>query len=132
MKRRQSDAPDLLDRRAARLADVQRLELAELVCVLVERVGELVQHLEPLGRGRVAPVAEEGPLGRLDRMVDVVGGGIRDGGDHLTGGGIDDIDRLPRARIRGLAVDVIGKSLQRDAHVLSSGWLTRQSYRPAR
>ena len=81
-------AGHLFDGGAARLADVQGLELAELLGVLVERVGELVQDLEPLGRGGVAPVAEEGPLGRLDGVVDVLGGRTRDGGDHLAGRGV--------------------------------------------
>ena len=123
-------AGHLFDGRAAGLADVQGLELAQLLGVLVERVGELVQDLEPLGRGGFAPVAEEGSLGRLDRVVDVLGGRIRDGGDHLAGRGIDHVDGLSRARIRGLSADVVRKSLQRNAHVLSSGWLTPQSYRP--
>ena len=54
-----------------RLADVARLELRELVAVLVDHVGELEQHLAALARRRLEPLRQR-LLRRLNGAVDVL------------------------------------------------------------
>ncbi len=61
----------LVARRHQRLADVQRLELCELLRVLRHHVRECVQKLGAVLRRLVQPVWQR-PLGGLDRAVDVL------------------------------------------------------------
>ena len=60
----------LVARVRERLAHVLRLDLRELLGVLVDHVGELEQHLGALAGGRLAPLGP-GLLRGLDRAVDV-------------------------------------------------------------
>ena len=74
----------LVARDRHRLADVLRLELRQLLGVVVDHVRELQQQLHPVLRRLVAPLGERLP-GGVDRALDVLGARPRHLGDHLAG-----------------------------------------------
>ncbi len=89
------DRGDLLGKgHGGRLADVLRLELDDLVGVLLDPVRELEEgELAILGR-RVVPVAlERGPRGRHG-LVRVFLRALLDRGEHLAGRRVDHVARL--------------------------------------
>ncbi len=94
----------LVARGHERLADVHRLELRELLGVLVHHVGELVEELRALLRRLLEPL-RRGGLRRLDRAVDVLGAAARHLGDRLAGRGRDHLHRLAGGRVGELAAD---------------------------
>ena len=55
------------------LADVERLDMRELIDPFVDQFGELREQPPALGRGEPAPVPCERPFGGLDRRIDVGG-----------------------------------------------------------
>jgi len=85
-------------RQRERLATVARLELGELVEVLLDRVGELEQQSRTLGRGSFRPRAECG-CRRANRRVDVALVAVGDLGDDLFGRRIDVVEIV--AALRG-------------------------------
>jgi hypothetical protein len=107
------------DRR--RLADVQGLELRELVRVLLQHVGELQQELHPVLRRLLEPAGERA-LGGFDRKVDVRLRGALDLGDHVAGRGVQDLHR-PAVGLDPLAPDEVLVLL--DGHAHSSSPLRR-------
>ena len=108
----------LVARGHERLADVARLELRQLLGILLEDVRELVQQLRALLRRRVQP-GRQGLLRRLDRAVDVVGAAARHLGDRLAGGRVDHLHRLAGGGIDELPADEGFVGVDGDAHVPS-------------
>ena len=105
----------LVGRDRHRLADVQRLELRELVRVLVDHVRELQEQLHPVLRRLVEPVGERLPR-RVDGPVDVRLRALRHLGDRLAGRGVEDLHRLALDGVDPLAPDEVLVRLHRDAH----------------
>ena len=105
----------LVARDRHRLADVLRLELRQLLGVVVDHVGELEQQLHPVLRRLVAPLGIR-LAGGLDGALDVLGARARDLGDHLAGGRIEDLHRLARRRVDPLAADEVLVLGHRHAH----------------
>ena len=100
-----------------RLADVQRLELRELVRVLVEHIGELQQQLHAVLRRLLEPVGQRALRG-LDGPVDVCLRRALDLGDHLAGRGVQDLHR-PALGLDPIAPDEVLVLLNGHAHELS-------------
>ena len=84
----------VLEHRMPRLAGVGGLEVGDLIRLLLDQVGDRQQRARPLGGGGDAPVLER-LLRRPDGAVDVLLGGERRLGDHLSGRGIDHVLGLP-------------------------------------
>ena len=82
----------LVARDHQRLADVARLDLRELLGVVLEDLRELVQELRPLLRRRVEPLGQR-LLRALDDLVDLVGRHVRHRVDRLGGCGVDHVER---------------------------------------
>src|SRR5439155_3128868 len=96
----------LVARVRERLADVPRLELRELLGVLVDRVRELQEQLGPLAGRRLEPFGKR-LLRGLDCAVDVLGARARHLGDRLAGRGIQDLHGLAVGRVDPLAADEV-------------------------
>ena len=94
----------LVARGHERLADVDRLELRELLGVVVDHVRELEQELGALLRRLPEPLGRGGLRG-LDGAVDVLGAAARHLGDRLAGRGRDHLHRLAGGRVGELAAD---------------------------
>ena len=94
----------LVARGHERLADVDRLELRELVGVLLDHVGERVEELGALLRRLLEPLRRRGLRG-LDGAVDVLSAAARHLGDRLAGRRRDHLHRLARGRVGELAAD---------------------------
>ena len=93
-------------RHRERLPVVERLELRELLGVLLDQVGELPDAAPTLGRRHAAPrSALEGLPRRLDGAIDVFGLTRRHLGERLFGRGVVGGERLPRRRLHPLPVD---------------------------
>ena len=91
---------------ADRLAVVERLELGQLVDVLLDQVGELVHQPAAVAGVHLAPGAGVERLARgLDGQVDVGGVPLGDLGDDLLGGRVDRRERLAAGAVAPLAVD---------------------------
>ena len=102
-----------------RLADVLRLELRQLLGVVVDRVGELEQQLHPV-LGRLLAPGLERLAGCLDGALDVLGTRPRYLGDDLAGRGIEHLHRLAGGRIDPLAADEVLVLGDRHAHAAAS------------
>ena len=89
---RDVDVPALRER----LPVVERLELRQLVAVLLDQVGDPEQQT-------LAVV--EGSTRRPHGAVDVLLVALRDPRQHLSGGGVERLERLARRRLDPLAVD---------------------------
>ena len=84
-----------------RLAVVERLDLGELLRVLLERVGERVHQPLAAGRGHRPPRARGERLAcGGDGAVDVLGAAVGDLGDLAAGGGVDASRTCGRRRPR--------------------------------
>src|SRR4051812_14887847 len=92
--------------RLQRLAGVGRLELRDLVAVLLDRVRERQQRGRALGRRAAAPRLERALRG-LDRAVDVLRRGVRRLGDLLARARVDDGRRAALRGVDELAVDEV-------------------------
>src|SRR4051795_1256920 len=92
--------------RLQRLAGVGRLELRDLVAVLLDRVGEREQRGRALGRRAAAPRLER-LLRGLHRAVDVLRRGVRRLGDLLARARVDDGRRAALRGVDELAVDEV-------------------------
>ena len=79
---------------AVGLAHLQRLERGQLVGVLPHDPGAGEEQLAPLPGGEVAPHLVVGPPGPADGGVDLGRPASIDRGDHLAGGGIEDVERV--------------------------------------
>ncbi len=123
----------LVPRDRHRLADVLRLELRQLVGMLVDQVGELEQELRPVFRGLRRPLCP-GLARRADGALDVLFAAPRHLGDHLAGGRVQDLHRLARRRFDPLAADEVLVLGDRHAHRSPSArWKRRERRRsPAR
>ena len=87
------------------LAVVQRLEQSELLGVLFDEVGHLVQDNSALGLRGLAPGFERLPSS-VDRAVDVFLGGIGNNGKLFTVGGAVHVERAAVRRVDPFAADV--------------------------
>ena len=87
---------DLAARRRDRLADVRRLELGQLLAVLLDERRELREGPAALagGPGRPALAVVERLLGGGDGPIDVLAATERRLGDDLAGRRVDDVERL--------------------------------------
>ena len=111
--RRSREEPDvvranrhLVLRVRQRLADVPRLDLRELVRVLVERVGELQQHLGALTGRRLQPLGQR-LLRGLDGAVDVLCRCARHLGDRVAGRRVEHLHGLAAGGVDPLAADEV-------------------------
>ena len=75
---------------AVYLADVLRLDPAQLLGVLVDPIGQLEERIHPILGRRIQPGLLERALGRCHRAVHVPRGGLGDLRDHLAGRRADD------------------------------------------
>ena len=87
------------------LAVVQRLQQSELLGVLFDEVGHLVQDNSALGLRGLAPGFERLPSS-VDRAVDVFLGGIGNNGKLFTVGGAVHVERAAVRRVDPFAADV--------------------------
>ena len=91
---------------ADRLAVVERLQLGQLVDVLLDQVGELVHQAAAVAGVHLAPGAGvERLAGGLDRQVDIGGIPLGDLGDDFLGRRVDRLERLAADAVAPLAVD---------------------------
>ncbi len=111
-----------------RLADVQRLELGQLLGVLVDRVGHREEDRRPLAGCLLEPLGQRG-TGCLDDPLDVLLRSARDLGDRLAGGRVQNLHRSALDRVDPLAADVVLRLVHGDAHFkppspasMASGW----------
>ncbi len=89
-----------------RLALVERLELGELVDVLLDEVGHLPQQPRPLRRHHVAPGSGlEGAPRRRDCAIDVDRIAGRHLPQHCAGGGVQSLERAAGSGFDPAAVD---------------------------
>lgn len=72
------------------LAIVERLDGGEKVNVLLGNVGQLVHEGTTLLRGDLGPGGVKGLAGSGYGEVDILLGGLANGGDDFLGGGVDD------------------------------------------
>ncbi len=111
---------DVEVRGALRLADVVLLELRERLGIALDRIGEGIQHLRALGRSRLRP-GVEGGSGCRDGAVDIGRVTLRNLGDLLLGGRVDDRRGLAAAGIGPVAID---------EHLLARSGQGHGSFRP--
>ena len=97
---------DLVARDRCRLAHVPRLELPELLGVLLHHVGQLEQDLHPVLRRLRAPLFPRCLRG-VDRALDIALRAARHLGDHLAGRGIEHLHRLAVERVHPLSADEV-------------------------
>jgi hypothetical protein len=104
-------------------AIVQRLELGELLGVLLNEVGELPDEARPLGREHAAPRAGlERRAGGLDGFVDVGRAPLGDLGDGLSHGGVEGGEGPAGGGLEPLAADEHSARLRQElTHGLSNG-----------
>ena len=95
----------LADRLGQRLAHVEHDVAADLLGPLAGELGHLAQDAAAL-QGRALLPALEGALRGGQRAVEVFTGGVRQPGDHLAGGRIDDVLLAAAAALDEFAVDV--------------------------
>src|SRR5207245_7647690 len=82
------------------LAVVERLELRQLVAVLLDQVGDLEEQALALTRVHARPSAVVERAARGARSaIDVLLVALRDPREHLARGGVDGLERLPRGRL---------------------------------
>ena len=105
----------LFARDGDRLAGVHRLELSQLLGVLVDQVGQLEQDLRALGRSRLEPLGQR-LLRRLDGAVDVRLRPARYLGDRLAGRGVQHLHRFALDGAHPLAADEVLIGRSGDAH----------------
>jgi hypothetical protein len=115
--------PRLHNHLAQELAVLARLERADALGVLVDRVGEPEQEQAALARGHVPPGTGERRACAAHAVVDVLGARGRDARPGFTGGGIDAVEALAAAGRPRLAIHVEVEFLERldvrDAHYAS-------------
>src|SRR5262249_6137534 len=104
---------------ADRLADVEGLELGELVGVLLDDVGKLEQQLAAFARRGLEPLGKR-LLRCSHRAVDVLGRPARDLRDRLAGGRVADLHRLAADGLDPLAADEVLVLANGHTHELSS------------
>jgi len=92
------------------LSIIKRLNSTQEVYVLLNQVGEVDQELASIFRGHLAPRALECLASRGDGNVDILLGGLVDGGDDLFGGRVDDLEGLAIDAFDELVVDEPGRS----------------------
>ena len=114
-----------------RRAHVDRVELRQLLKILLDQVGEPEQHVLPLEWPYLAPRSLEGAAGGGYRTVDVLGVALGDGGEQFAGRWIMSLELLARGGIDPFAVDqhlLVGtirirmardRNCLRDSHVCS-------------
>ncbi len=106
-------------RETQRLAGVAALRARELVGVVLEQVGEPVEHRRALGGGDAAPVAAPvGGAGRGDRALGIGGAALGDLGERRARARVDD-----RARATALQRLAVHEHPPR-THVVSDGHAT--------
>lgn len=76
------------------LAVVESFDGSKGVHVLLEEIGQLGEHASSVGRGDLLPFAIESGAGSLDGHVDILLGGLVDGGDGLFVVGVDGFEGL--------------------------------------
>ena len=106
-------------RLADRLAVVEGLEQREVLGVLLDDVGDLVQDDGALRLGGLAPALEGSPCG-VDGAVDVLLRSVRDGGELFAVGRAEHIKGLPIGGRGPFAADIESVGfLSRVLHVSS-------------
>jgi hypothetical protein len=90
--------------RALRLADVSLLQGRQRLGIALDRIGECVERLGSLGRRRLGP-RHEGGAGGGDGTIDVGSIALRNPGDLVLGGRVDDGGGLAAAGVGPVAVD---------------------------
>src|ERR1035437_410555 len=91
---------------AERLAVVQAVELRELVGVLNNQITDTVHDPTPFRGGHSAPRAVlEGAASSPHCAVDVLRVALGDACEHLTGSGINGVERLAASSLLELAID---------------------------
>lgn len=88
------------------LAVVERLNGSQLLRVLFGQVGQLQQQVTALLGGDLLPGALKGSAGSIDGKIDILLGGLVDGGNDLLGGGVDDLEGLALDTADELVVNV--------------------------
>ena len=106
------------------LAVVERLHGGEQVQVLLEKVGEVDEQLAAVLRGLLSPRTLEGLAGSCYGDVDILLGGLVDGGDDLLGGRVDDLEGLAVNTFDELVVDE--PAGRRQLSSLAVGWRDRR------
>lgn len=87
------------------LAVVKGLDGGEHLGVPLQELGELVEELASLMGSHLLPCGVEGLAGGGYGDVDILLGGLADGGDDLFGGGVDDLELLLVNTLDPLVVD---------------------------
>lgn len=87
------------------LAVVESLDGGEDLDITLEQIGQLGEHTATVGGGHVVPGTLEGGASGLDGDVDILLGGLVDGGDDLFVGGVDGLEGLALDRLDELVVD---------------------------
>jgi hypothetical protein len=105
---------DVALRGGERLAVVERLELGELLAVLLDQLGERVHDRAALGGAELAKRAIERGPSRFDGARHVLGAAVGDLGDRLAGGGVEGRERPIAGRLEPLTVDQVPARRSRD------------------
>nr|WP_255206052.1 hypothetical protein [Actinomadura sp. BRA 177] len=116
------------ERRARRLAAVERLQFREFLGVLGDEVADAVHDAAPLARRHGRPRAVGGLAGRGHRAVDVPFRRLRHGAEHRAGAGVDRLEGPAVEGVDELAVDEqpvrpgeeVGRELGGSGHVCFS------------
>jgi hypothetical protein len=109
---------------ADRRAHVERVELRQLLEILLDEIGEFQKQALPLERLDLAPGTFEGAASRDNRAVDILGVAFGHGRQQFTCRGIKRLEFLAGSGIDPLAVDqhllvgTIGVGMARDRNCL--------------
>ncbi len=109
---------------ADRRAHIERIELRQLLEILLDQIGELQEHVLPLERLCLAPRSFEGAARGGDRAVDVLRITLGDGREQFAGCGVEGLELLAGGGVDPFAVDqhllvgTIRKRMTRDRNSL--------------
>lgn len=101
-----NDGTDISSSVANGLAVVERLDSSEKLRVLLGEVGKSVQQNRSLVRSNGLPGGPESLAGGNNGEINILLGGLADGGNDLLSRGVDDLELLLVHTLNPLAVDV--------------------------